>query len=149
MNTRIRNQNERADRNAGIVVGLAALAVAAAIFIFPACSPTTGDQPRVDWHKVDVAGDEILLLLDQQAIVWDHRPDVVHTIEEIEKVVRDVDAAVSLISEGGSIGDFDEALDAAILLVDQLSIEAGDDDDMLAILSSVRALLGAMRIMAA
>ncbi len=148
MSNHTRNQDQRNDRAAGIVVGIAAAALVVAIYLFPGCVTNPDGSTSPDWAKIDVAGDEIIRTLDVQAVNWAHRPEVVEDIEKLRDAVALLDAAVDRIIDGEGTLEFDTYLSAAIALVDELVRET-EDDDLRAALSGVSASLGLVRVLAA
>lgn len=144
-----RNINLRADRWSALLVGLCAAALALAIYFgSTSCVSTLDGGTAPDWARIDIAGDEIISLLDAESANWAHDPGVVEDLQRVKAVVQLLDAAVDQIIAGGSGADFDTYLLAAITLVDELSAQAGDDD-LRATLTSVRGLLGLLRVLAA
>jgi len=121
------------------IAALAALAL-------PGCVTTPDGSTALNWHKIDIAGDEIISMIDGQIIAWAHRPEVVEDLLAIRELVRVADDAVGAIIEGGGgVADLDSALVAAAALIDTLAAET-DDPDMRAVYSTLRAALGAIRV---
>ena len=144
-----KNINLKADRWASVMVGICAAGLALAIYIGSvSCVSTLDGGTAPDWQKIDVAGDEIISLLDAESANWAHDPGVVEDLQQIKGFVQLLDAAVDQIIAGGPVADLDDYLLAAITLVDELSAQA-EDEDLHATLTSVRGLLGLLRVMIA
>ncbi len=113
-------------------------------------NPLTGEE-EVDWAKVDVAGDEVVGLLEDQAALWAHKPETAETFQRLADAVALLDTAVAAYAASGEGGPDDIAryLDAAINLADELKagLDPQEERDMFAAMSGVRRALGLIRIL--
>jgi len=130
-----------------------AILVAFSILATPGCAtdPATGQQ-TVDWHKIDVAGDEALNLLDTQIDAWSFNPDVADRLRKVRGVVELLDKGVTaIIDGGGSVSSFNDTLDVASSLVDtwMKEVDPQQGQQLYATLSSVRGALALMKVIAA
>jgi hypothetical protein len=111
--------------------------------------PSTGDQnPEATWEKIDLIGDEVLVLLDDQILLWAHDPEAVENLTRVRAAVEAADRAVhAYVTTGGELSEALDYVEVAIALVDTLRDEVDPEDkDVVATLSGIRNSLGILRI---
>lgn len=126
--------------------------VALLLLLMPGCTTTPEGESVPDWNKISVAGDEVLVMLDQQIVSWQHRPETVAKLQRIRDVVAKLDMAADAIAAGGgSLSEFENQLAAAVAIVDAwlAEVDASEDPDLHATLSAARGALGVIRILTA
>jgi len=124
------------------------LLVVVLVLTLAGCKTAPTGETVPDWAKIDVAGDEIIGVIDGQVVTWQHRPEVVHDLMNVRRIVADIDAAVDLVIAGGEPFDLDSAIIAAISVLDDLVANTADPD-LRATYSSLRAALGTIRVVLA
>ena len=114
------------------------------------CKTNAAGETDVDWNKLDVVGDEVLVQLDDQLLLWRDDPEAVKTLYRIREAVVLVDKAVSAVATGGGTPqDVLGYVEAAIDLVDVLRTEVDPTDRAaIATLSAIRGSLSILRIAA-
>jgi len=117
-------------------------------YLCSGCKTTPEGASVPDWDKLDLIGDEAISALDGQVLVWAHRPDYVETLGNVREVLVMVDSALHSVATGTSEpATLQDVLQVAISVLDsQIASTNPADQDMLAALTSVRLVLGVIRV---
>lgn len=131
---------------------IALLTVALVALFSPGCALTQDGERVVDWNKVDVAGDEVIAMLDANIIAWQHRPETADRLAKLRDVAAVLDKAATALAAGeGDLSKFSDQVDAAIAITDawMTEVDAEEDRDLFAVLVGVRGGLGLIRVVIA
>jgi len=120
-----------------IVAALAALSL-------PGCMTMPDGSTGPDWHRIDVAVDQVVSLLASQEKTWAHQPEFAEDIAKLKDAVVEFDKLAHAINEGGEVpANAYGIVEGIAKLVDEFISETDiEDQDLLAGLSTFRAVLG-------
>jgi len=114
----------------------------------PGCKTNEVGEYVPDWEKLDVLGDEAVAFANLEAQVWEHKPDTAQKWMRLAEQLSIVDKGVhALATGGGDPAELKTYVEAAITLADEMvTLTDPEDKDAMAMVITIRATLGLIRV---